>query len=330
MNEELISKIKSKMIGELLPEQLKKLEETLREVLKNDKTEERFSKDNKNLVKLFISAKRIEGCSKRTEEYYYNTLKFFEKNIKCNIGSVDTNTIREYLINYQKINNCSNVTLDTIRRILSSFYKWLEEEDFILKSPMKRIHRIKTPVIIKSAFSDEQIENIRKSASESKRNIAIVDILLSSGIRVSELVRLNRSSINLNSRSCVVFGKGAKQRETYFDVRTKIELENYLKTRKDKNRALFITERKKSKYGSYARISVNSVEKMIRELGEKMEIENVHPHRFRRTMATRAIGKGMPIEQVQFLLGHTKIDTTLRYANVQQANVQHSHQKFVC
>ena len=330
MDAEAINKIKTRMMEELLPAQLNRLEEVLYEVFSENNSSEKMTKDNKNIGKQFISAKRIEGCSKRTEEYYLNTLNFFEKSIKCNIILADTNTIREYLIEYQKINNCSNVTLDTVRRILSSFYKWLEEEDFILKSPMKRIHRIKTPSIIKSAFSDEQIENIRKYVAENKRNIAIIDILLSSGIRVSELVRLNRSSINLNSRTCIVFGKGSKQRETYFDVRTKIELENYLKTRKDKNRALFVTSHKKNKHGAYTRLTVNSVEKMIREIGTKTEIENVHPHRFRRTMATRAIDKGMPIEQVQVLLGHTKIDTTLRYANVQQANVRYLHQKYIC
>jgi len=325
-----INKIKSKMAGELLPGQLKRLEEVLYEIFTENKYNQKATTDNKNLVKQFISAKRIEGCSKRTEEYYLTTLTYFEKSLKCSILSADTSIIREYLINYQKINNCSNVTLDTVRRILSSFYKWLEEEDFILKSPMKRIHRIKTPVVIKPALSDEQIEVIRKTAAANKRNLAIIDILLSSGIRVSELVRLNRSSINLNSRTCIVFGKGSKQRETYFDVRTKIELENYLKTRKDKNRALFVTSHKKTKHGAYTRLTVNSVEKMIREIGSKTEIENVHPHRFRRTMATRAIDKGMPIEQVQVLLGHTKIDTTLRYANVQQNNVRYSHQKYVC
>lgn len=330
MNTEIINTIKSKMAGTLLPEQMLKLEKVLIEVMENKKETINFIKDNKNLVKQFISAKRIEGCSKRTEEYYLSTLTYFEKNIKCSILSADTSIIRGYLISYQKINNCSNVTLDTVRRILSSFYKWLEEEDFILKSPMKRIHRIKTPVIIKPALSDEQIEVIRKTVAENKRNLAIVDILLSSGIRVSELVRLNRSSINLNSRTCIVFGKGSKQRETYFDVRTKIELENYLKTRKDKNRALFVSLHKKNKHGIYTRLTVNSVEKIIREIGQKTEIENVHPHRFRRTMATRAIDKGMPIEQVQVLLGHTKIDTTLRYANVQQNNVKYSHQKYVC
>ena len=195
---------------------------------------------------------------------------------------------------------------------------------------MKRIHRIKAPIVIKPAFSDEQIETIRKSASNNKRNIAIIDILLSSGIRVSELVRLNRSSINLSTRTCTVFGKGAKQRVTYFNVRTKTELERYLKTRKDKNNALFVTSRKKRKNGSYTRLTVNSIEKMIRNIGARTSIENVHPHRFRRTMATRAIDKGMPIEQVQVLLGHTKIDTTLRYANVQQSNVRYSHRKFIC
>ena len=328
MHTEAINEIKSMMGDALQPWQMERLNSVLSQVLGG--TDEFQQKDKKNIVRQFIAAKRIEGCSKRTEEYYYTTLDFFEKHIKCNICDADTDTIREYLISYQKINDCSNVTLDTVRRILSSFYKWLEEEDFIVKSPMKRIHRIKSPVVIKPALSDEQIEVIRQSACANKRNLAIIDILLSSGIRVSELVRLNRSSINLNSRSCIVFGKGAKQRETYFDVRTKIELENYLNERKDRNRALFVTSRKNSGRGTYSRLSVNSVEKMIREIGTRTLIENVHPHRFRRTMTTRAIDKGMPIEQVQVLLGHTKIDTTLKYANVQQTNVRYSHQKYLC
>lgn len=323
-----MNKIRSKMKDVLCSEQMQKLEEVFVEI--QEEMSLNVRREKKNLVKQFINAKKVEGCSKRTEEYYLSTLTFFEKHIKKEICSVTTSAIREYLINYQKINNCSNVTLDTVRRILSTFYKWLEEEDFIIKSPMKRIHKIKTPVILKSALSDEQIELIRKAANDNKRNLAIIDMFLSSGIRVSELINLNRSSINLNSRTCKVFGKGSKQRETYFDVRTKIELENYLKTRKDKNKALFITSRKRSKNGTYARLSVNSIEKIIRDLGKDTDIENVHPHRFRRTMATRAIDKGMPIEQVQVLLGHTKIDTTLRYANVQQANVRYSHQKYIC
>ncbi len=329
MNTETIQIIKSKMEGFLSRKQLKQLEETLLEFSEDNSLNPETSKNPKNLIKQFISAKKIEGCSKRTEDYYFSVLNYFEKTIKCGLCSVDTNTVRDYLINYQKVNNCSNVTLDTIRRILSTFYNWLEEENYIHKNPVKRIHRIKTPLVIKTGFTDEQIEVIRKTASQNKRNLAIVDILLSSGMRVSELVRLNRSSINLNSRTCIVFGKGSKQRETYFDSRTKIELENYLKTRRDKNNALFISS-KKGKNGIYTRLSVNTVEKLMRDIGTKTDIENVHPHRFRRTMATRAIDKGMPVEQVQVLLGHSKIDTTLHYANVHQTNVHHSHQKYIC
>lgn len=330
MNLELANTIKAQMKDILFPEQMEKLAKVLDSVMEERGRITFPAKDRRNLVGQFIGAKRLEGCSKRTEEYYGATLRFFERSISCGVCDAGADDIREYLGNYQKINDCSNVTLDTVRRILSSFYRWLEEEDFILKSPMKRIHRIKTPVIIKPALSDEQIEVIRKSAAESRRNIAIVDFLLSSGIRVGELVRLNRSAINLNTRTCVVFGKGSKQRETYFDVRTKIELENYLRTRKDKNRALFVSSRKRTRHGTYSRLTVNSIEKLVRELGTRTDIENVHPHRFRRTMATRAIDKGMPIEQVQVLLGHAKIDTTLRYANVQQSNVRYSHQKYIC
>lgn len=327
MEIELINLIKSRVQDLLEPNEMIEFENALSTLLEQgaDKLN-----SNKNLIKKFISAKKIEGCSKRTEEYYYSTLIQFEKTIKCDICFADTTIIREYLINYQKVNNCTNVTLDTVRRILSSFYKWLEEEDYILRSPMKRIHKIKTPKVIKPALSEEEIEAIRETVSDNKRNLVIVDLLLSSGIRVGELVRLNRSSINLNSRSCIVFGKGEKQRITYFDVRTKFELENYLKSRKDKNKALFVSFRKKNKNGIYTRLKINTVEKIIRETGVKADIENVHPHRFRRTLATRAIDKGMPIEQVQVLLGHTKIDTTLHYANVQQTNVRFSYQKFIC
>lgn len=329
MNTEIINKIKIRMQADLDSRQMKKLVDVLTE-LSREENNLVNQKIKKNLIKMFINVKKIEGCSRRTEEYYLSTLLFFQDYINCDLCFVDTNMVREYLNNYQKINNCSNVTLDNIRRILTSFYKWLEEEDYIPKSPMKRIHRIKAPVVIKSALSEEQIELIRKKSSNNKRNLAIIDFLLSSGVRVSELVRLNRTSINLNSRTCIVHGKGAKQRVTYFDVRTKIELENYLKDRKDKNNALFISSRKRKKNGNYSRLSINSVEKIIRKIGNDSNIENVHPHRFRRTLATRAIDKGMPIEQVQVLLGHTKIDTTLRYANVQQMNVKYSHHRYIC
>lgn len=328
MDIQAINTIMAKMKGELLPGQMSKLEETLLEVLSEPQSCGVPKKEKASIVEQFISAKKIEGCAKRTLEYYGSTLSFFEKNIGTDVCLASTDTIREYLIGYQKINDCTNVTLDTVRRILSTFYNWLENEDFIPKNPMKRIHKIKTPVIIKPALSDEQVEIIRKNASDNIRNIAIIDLLLSSGMRISELVRLNRSSIDLNSQTCIVFGKGAKQRETYFDPKTKIDLENYLNTRKDNNKALFVTERK-NRYGVFGRMKANSIEKMVRDVGTRSNIDNVHPHRFRRTMATRAIDKGMPIEQVQVLLGHAKIDTTLRYANVRQANVRHSHQKYI-
>ena len=329
MSLEIINEIKIKMEDSISSEQMKKLEHVLAEVLYSIPPCSIKKKNRENLIKQFISAKRIEGISEKTERYYSSVLYYFETKIKKELCTVSTEEIRDYLIVYQKDRNCTNLTLDNMRRILSSFYKWLEEEDFIIKSPMIRIHKIKIPVKIKSALTDEQIEMIRKKASFSKRNLAIVDFLLSSGIRVSELNKLNRNSIDLENRSCLVFGKGAKQRETYFDVRTKVEIENYLKERKDKNKALFVTERKYNK-GSCKRLSINAIEKIVRDIGKRAEISNVHPHRFRRTLATRAIDKGMPIEQVQVLLGHTKIDTTLKYAKVLQANVKFGHQKYLC
>ncbi len=330
MSLEIINEIKIKMEDTISSEQMKKLECVLAEVLYAMPPCSIKKKNREDLINQFINAKRIEGFSEKTEKYYSSVLFYFESKINKELCSVSPDDVRDYLLTYQKNHNCTNVTLDNIRRIFSSFYKWLEEEDFIIKSPMIRIHKIKTPVKIKPAFTDEQIEKLRKNASFSKRDLAIVDFLLSSGIRVSELNKLNRNTINLETRTCIVYGKGGKQRETYFDVRTKVEIENYLGTRRDKNKALFVTERKYKKNGSCKRLSINAIEKIIRDIGKKSEISNVHPHRFRRTLATRAIDKGMPIEQVQVLLGHTKIDTTLRYANVQQSNVKFGHQKYLC
>jgi len=246
----------------------------------------------------------------------------FQKITKT-IKHIDTNDLREYLSNYQNKGNAGKVTIDNIRRILSSFFSWLEEENYILKSPVRRIKKVKTGQLIKETYSDESLELLR-DFSGNIRDLAMIDLLSSTGMRVGELVKLNISDIDFANRECIVLGKGDKERKVYFDARTKIHLTRYLESRKDNNEALFVSLLK-----PYSRLKISGVEIRLRELGRKLNIPKVHPHKFRRTLATRAIDKGMPIEQVQKLLGHTKIDTTLQYAMVNQSNVKNSHRKYI-
>ena len=239
------------------------------------------------------------------------------------VRRITTEEIRTYLSDYQKINRCSNVTIDNIRRNISSFFSWLEEEDYILKSPMKRIHKIKTDKVVKETLSDETLECLRDNC-DNIRDLAIIDLLASTGMRVGELVKININDIDFENRECVVFGKGNKERPVYFDARTKIHLKNYINSRSDDNPALFVSLDK-----PYNRLQISGVEIRLRNLGKRLGINKVHPHKFRRTVATKAIDKGMPIEQVQNLLGHSQIDTTMHYAMVNQNNVKESHRKYV-
>lgn len=275
------------------------------------------------LVDNFIAAKKLEGCSERTLAFYKNTIDKMLKATAKNIKSITTEDLRRYLSEYQNNNSVSKVTIDNIRRNLSSFFSWLEDENYILKSPVRRIHRVKATTSVKEIYSDEDLERLRDGCTE-KRDLALIDMLASTGMRVGELVRLNRFDINFNERECVVFGKGDKERIVYFDARTKIHLQNYLDERNDDNLALFVGLK-----APYDRLTIGGVETRIKKLGKRLKIDKVHPHKFRRTMATTAIDKGMPIEQVQKLLGHEKIDTTLHYAMVKQSNVKNAHRKYI-
>lgn len=321
MDEKLVS-ILNEMADYLNIAQMKKLQEVL---LKNlsDETPQKEEISNNEYLKMFIDAKRIEGCSMRTLSYYQVTVEHLLSQITCPIRKITTDQIRCYLANYQKRNNCSKVTIDNIRRNISSFFSWLEEEDYILKSPMRRIHKIKTKQAVKEIISDEIIERLRDNC-KCLRDLAMIDLLYSTGIRVGELVGLNISDINFEERECVVYGKGDKERRVYFDAKAKLHLQNYIESRVDNNPALFVTLD-----APYDRIKISGVEIRIRELGRKLDIEKIHPHKFRRTMATRAIDKGMPIEQVQKILGHSQIDTTMKYAIVNQNNVKTSHRRYI-
>lgn len=278
---------------------------------------------NPKLVDGFLLSKRIEGCSEKSLVYYRKTINAMLDVIGKGVSHITTDDLRSYLTDYQASKNSSKVTIDNIRRILSSFFSWLEDEDYILKSPVRRIHKVKSASTIKETYSDEALETMRDNC-ENLRDLALIDMLASTGMRVGELVLLNREDIDFEERECVVFGKGSKERIVYFDARAKIHLQNYLKSRNDNNPALFVSLR-----APYNRLKAGGVEVRLREFGRKLHLPRVHPHKFRRTLATVAIDKGMPIEQLQQLLGHRRIDTTLQYAMVKQSNVKIAHRKYI-
>ena len=320
--EEKIVNILNEMAEYLSISQMKKLQEVLLKTL-NEKEIEKKRVSNVEYLSMFIAAKSIEGCSKRTVDYYRTTIETMFKKTEIPIRKITTEDMRNYLSEYQKINDCSKVTVDNIRRNISSFFSWLEEENYILKSPMRRIHKIKANQQVKDVISDEDIEKLRDHC-KCKRDLAMIDLLYSTGMRVGELVNLNISDVDFEARECVVFGKGGKERRVYFDAKAKLHLQAYISSRKDDNPALFVTLDAPSE-----RLKISGVEIRIRSLGRSLNLSKIHPHKFRRTMATRAIDKGMPIEQVQKILGHSQIDTTMQYAVVNQNNVRNSHRKYI-
>ena len=320
--EEKIVTILNEMSEYLSIEQIKKIQEVMLDAFLF-LIEKRKPISNKEYLKMFLAAKTIEGCSKRTIQYYRVTIEKMLTVMNQPIRKISTDDMRSYLSQYQEWNGCSKVTVDNVRRNISSFFSWLEEENYILKSPMRRIHKIKTNQQVKEIITDEDIERLRDSC-KCKRDLAIVDLLYSTGIRVGELVNLNISDVDFEARECVVFGKGGKERKVYFDAKSKLHLQAYLSSRVDDNEALFVTLD-----APHDRLKISGVEIRMRSLGRSNNMTRIHPHKFRRTMATRAIDKGMPIEQVQKILGHSQIDTTMQYAMVNQSNVKSSHQKYI-
>lgn len=315
--EAIINVILAEMQPVLIPSQLKRLKAALERAF-----EPQSNEPSTVLLKTFLTAKEVEGCSFKTLEYYENTLRKMTDSVAKPYTQINSDDLRKYLNDYETSRGSSKVTIDNIRRIMSSFFSWLEDEDYIVKSPVRRIKRVKTAVVARETFTDEQLEIVRDSCGNA-RDRAIVDMLSSTGMRIGELVRLNRDDINFHERECVVTGKGNKQRPAYFDARAKLSLGAYLESRADANPALFTT------LTGARRITVGSIEWTMRKLGSRISVGRVHPHKFRRTLATQAIDKGMPIEQVQKLLGHAKIDTTMHYAMVNQSNVRASHRKYL-
>lgn len=328
MKQKVINEVMQGMLGCLNNMQLERLQEVLEHALFHKQIsaveeEINVALTNAQLLENFLAAKRIEGCSEKSLTYYRTTIEAMTAKVEKNVREMETDDLRAYLTEYQQEKKSSKVTVDNIRRILSSFFSWLEDEDYILKSPARRIHKVKAALTIKETYTDEVLEKMRDSCEEL-RDLALIDILASTGMRVGELVLLNRDDINFEERECVVFGKGSKERMVYFDARTKIHLQNYMQERTDDNPALFVSLR-----APHERLKIGGIERRLRELGKRLDIEKVHPHKFRRTLATMAIDKGMPIEQLQQLLGHKRIDTTLQYAMVKQNNVKLAHRKYI-
>ena len=326
MKEELLQDIMQGMLPFLNNAQLQKLQEVIQfnlTVYEVERISDSMKHSEQNFIELFIAAKRIEGCSEKSLKYYNATISAMVSAVSKEIRHIETEDVRRYLTEYQTRNHCSKVTTDNVRRILSSFFSWLEDEDYILKSPVRRIHKIKTGTCIKETYTDEALEMLRDHCTEP-RDLAMIDMLASTGMRVGEMVLLNRNDIDFNERECVVFGKGDKERVVYFDARTKIHLQLYLDSRGDDNPALFVSLK-----APFDRLKIGGVESRLRNFGNQLGLQKVHPHKFRRTLATMAIDKGMPIEQLQQLLGHRRIDTTLQYAMVKQSNVKIAHRKYI-
>ena len=327
MKEDFINEVMEGMLPNLDNMQMTQLKRALGKVLSHydlrESSQGRSESNSSALLDRFIAAKRIEGCSEKTLDYYQNTINAMLSTLGKHTCRITTEDLRMYLTEYQEEHGSSRITIDNIRRILSSFFSWLEDEDYIVKSPVRRIHKVKTASSIKETYSDEDLEKMRDNCTEL-RDLAMIDMLASTGMRVGEMVLLNQEDIDFSERECVVFGKGDKERMVYFDARTKLHLQEYLHSRSDDNPALFVTLR-----APYERIKIGGIEHRLREMGKRLEINKVHPHKFRRTLATMAIDKGMPIEQLQQLLGHQRIDTTLQYAMVKQSNVKTAHRKYI-
>lgn len=327
MKDAKIAEVLQEMLPYLDNSQMEQLQRVLQHTFWNCSVEEKQdgepSEQTPDMVDLFLASKRVEGCSEKTLTYYKATIEASINEIGKQIRHITTEDLRSYLTEYQRKRHSSRVTIDNIRRILSSFFSWLEDEDYILKSPVRRIHRVKTSTVIKETYTDEALETMRDNCTEL-RDLAMIDLLASTGMRVGEMVLLNQDDIDFNERECIVFGKGGKERLVYFDARTKIHLQNYLASRTDTEQALFVSLK-----APYKRLQIGGVESRLREMGKRLDIPKVHPHKFRRTLATVAIDKGMPIEQLQQLLGHQRIDTTLKYAMVKQSNVKLAHRKYI-
>lgn len=329
MKEQLIRSVSEKMCSHLTSEQINVLENTLVMVLNDYKIERQDGNiiihdgAAEKIAKTFLVVKHVSGCSDRTIKSYMFYLQKFILNLRKPIFEIETNDIRYYLAMYKEKRKVSNTTLNNIRSCLSSFFSWMHDEGIIQRNPMKRIPTIKTPKTIQHPFTVEDMERLRMECRR-ERDLAIMEFLYSTGVRVSEAVKLDRDQINFSEGECVVFGKGAKEREVFINPRACIHLRRYLDSRLDDNPALFAWIKR-----PYRRLSEKGIWSVLHNLGCRAEVESTHPHRFRRTLATDALSRGMPIQEVQQMMGHEKIDTTMLYCTVSKESVKTSHKKYI-
>ncbi len=325
MIEQVISKILLQMAGKDIGE----LQNVLYCVLSNyniaEKSTELRQVDSSWEEELgaFLVRKRVEGRADGTIGQYKQHLKRMLQYINKPVKEITEADLFLYISMYKKQRDVTNVYLDNIRLVFSSFFGWLNNKGYITKNPAAGLDPIKKEKRIKKPLSDTELERLRRNCI-IKRDTALVEFLYSTGVRVSELIALNRQDINYNSMNAVVYGKGAKERETYLTATACMHLKEYLAARTDDNEALFVSLK-----APHKRLTVAGVEEVLRRLGKETGIEKVHPHRFRRTMATNILNKGMPIEEVKEVLGHAKLDTTLIYCQINKENVQHHHRKYM-
>lgn len=279
------------------------------------------SENKAKALQMFFVTKKVEGCSDKTIQYYSYVLRRFFSDIACDLDRVTADQIRYYIAIRSQRDGLSKVTQDNELRVLKSFFGWCTAEEYISKNPTLNVKAIKQDKRIKKPFSEVDLEKIRKAA-ETKRDKAIVETLYSTGCRVSELCGMNRNDIN--SDEIIVFGKGGKERVCYLNAKARLALADYIESRTDNDAALFVSEDK-----PHTRLKKSSIEILIRKIGKSAGVENCHPHRFRRTAATVALNRGMPIDQVQQMLGHAIIGTTTIYARSDSENVKASHKKYV-
>lgn len=284
---------------------------------------QRIDKSWEEELGAFLVRKRVEGRSERTIEQYNLHLRRMLQYLNKPVGEITDSDLFAYITMYKRQRGVSNVYLDNIRLVCSSFFGWLNAKGYIGKNPASGLDPIKAEKRIKKPLSDTELEILRRKCV-LERDIALIEFLYSTGVRVSELVALNRRDIDFEEMKVVVYGKGAKEREAYLTAAACIHLKAYLASRTDAGEALFVSLK-----SPHDRLTVSGVEEMLRKLGRSTGISKVHPHRFRRTMATNILNKGMPIEEVKEILGHVKLDTTLIYCQVSKENVRHHHRKYM-
>lgn len=282
-----------------------------------------YTELNKQLLTKFIEDKRLFGLSEKTLMYYQEELTRFLEWIKMGADSVTTEDIRYYFSYLMETRKVNSTTIDNTRRIFNTFYNYCVVNGLLYSNPCKKIDKIKGKKKIKKPFSNMEIIVMRDHFKDIREE-ATFELLLSSGMRVGELTLLNKTDLNMEDLTVIVTGKGNKQRECFFSELAKYKIQKYLETRDDDNPALFV-----SLNSPFNRLKISGLSRSLRELGDRAGVNQVHPHRFRRTFATKLLHKGVPIDQIQKFLGHSQIETTQLYASSNDEEIEYNHKRYV-